>query len=192
MDVSELTNLWNYYMCLEKDLEATSRYIEPQGQEDTYSYEFCKIIILGCSEIENIFKMICLNIDNSKECGNIGEYKGKILSKYPRIIETEVSIPRWNYTKVNPFKGWDSGPLDWWDVYTKLKHHRVSSMKIATYHNAVKVLSALYVLIAYLRKIFNLKVGFVDNYIKSSYNGTPIFYVEDFCTIPDFEGEENL
>ena len=41
MITAEIINgIWNYYLSLEKDLDNTSRYIEPKGQENVFSFEF--------------------------------------------------------------------------------------------------------------------------------------------------------
>ena len=46
----ELENCWNYYLSIEEDLNETSRYIEPTGQENVYSFEFQKVIMLCGAE----------------------------------------------------------------------------------------------------------------------------------------------
>ena len=82
---TELQNMWYYYLDLEKELADSSRYIEPEGQEDVYSFEFRKIIILACTECETAFKALCEIIDQSQKRGSIGDYKGIILKKYPKM-----------------------------------------------------------------------------------------------------------
>ena len=109
----EFNGIWNYFLSLELDLANTSRYIEPAGQENTHSFEFAKIIILSCTEIESVMKAICLQISN-EEKGNMGEYKKTILTKFPKIVKARVTISRLGQDLV-PFDGWDSGPLSWWD-----------------------------------------------------------------------------
>ena len=47
MDYWELTTCWNYFLSLDRDLNETARYIEPESQENTFSFEFYKIIMLG-------------------------------------------------------------------------------------------------------------------------------------------------
>lgn len=34
----ELSGIWNYYLSLEKDLDNTSRFIEPRGQENVFFF----------------------------------------------------------------------------------------------------------------------------------------------------------
>ena len=64
MDKKTLHGMWNYFLMLESDLDNTSRYIEPQGQENVYSFEFAKLLILACTEVESVFKAICFEIES--------------------------------------------------------------------------------------------------------------------------------
>lgn len=98
MSEKELQNMWYYFLDLEKELADSSRYIEPDGQENVYSFEFRKIIILACTECETAFKSLCEAIDDTKERGSMYDYKGIVLGKYPKIIDAEVHIRRWHKT----------------------------------------------------------------------------------------------
>ena len=62
MNYWELATSWNYFLSIERDLSETSRYIEPYGQENAYSFEFYKIIMLSCAEIESAFKKLCKKV----------------------------------------------------------------------------------------------------------------------------------
>lgn len=182
MTNQELNNIWNYFLELEQDMKNTSRYIEPAGQENVYSFEFAKLIVLSCTEVESVFKLLCSEKDNGKEAGDIGEYKKTILGKYPKIVEATVSISRWG-KEIKPFEGWSNGKLTWWDAYQKVKHSRGSHFTSATYINAVYALSALYVLISYLAK--NMGIDFLphsSNYFDSEYN-IPIIQCSLGCSL---------
>ena len=102
MTQTEIEHIWNYYLSLENDLSNTSRYIEPSGQENVYSFEFSKLIILSCTEIEAVLKTICKE-KSGKDCGNIGEYKGEVLSHFPKIVNATVYVSRW-WQEIHPFK----------------------------------------------------------------------------------------
>ena len=180
MTETELKNIWNYFLSLEKDLSATSQYIEPKGQENVFSFEFAKLIILACTETEAVLKLLS-KATSGVEGGNIGEYKGNILTSFPKIIFAEVYISRWGET-IRPFKDWGNGPLDWWDSYVAIKHNRKNSFPCATYKNAVYSLSALYILIHYLSKVNNTDINSLKStYIRSAYSG------EYYTTAPDKE-----
>ena len=164
----------------------TSQYIEPSNQENTFSFAFYKIIILSCTEIETIFKTITKKI-TGVEKGIISDYKKDILGKYPKIVAAKVFVERWGKTII-PFESWDKGKLSWWEAYSHLKHNRKEDFKEATYQNAVYCLGALYILILYLAKIFN--IDNVDdsrsNYISSEYTNKAIYCSPDEG-LPDFE-----
>lgn len=164
-----MNEIWNYYLSLEKDLDNTSRYIEPKGQENVYSFEFAKLLVLSCTELESVLKLLCYEC-NGKKAGNIGEYKGIILEKYPKIVFAEVNIARWGET-IRPFEGWDKGSLFWWSAYGNVKHNREDNFKEATYKNAVYALSALYISIFYLASKSNITFsGYASIYIQSDYS----------------------
>lgn len=184
MENRELNNTWYYFMSLERDLEATSRYIEPKGQEKVYSFEFSKIIILSCTEIETLMKRICFKI-NQQQCGNIGEYKSVILARFPKIVMAKVSVPRLGKV-IRPFKNWNKQSLSWWGAYVNIKHNRESGFKEATYINATTSLAALYILILYLGELTNEQIRDANNdYIVSDYSYKHLV-IAPSAKLPDF------
>lgn len=181
-----LCSLWNYYLSLERDMDNTSRYIEPLGQEDVYSFEFAKLIILSCTEIESVFKKICFVITNNQVEGNISSYKEIILGKYPKITKARVFVLRLGKI-LEPFKGWDEGKLEWWTTYQEVKHNRGEFFFKATYKYAVNSLAALYVLIFYLSKITGYNFpNHKSEYITSEYS-SPYLLCRASKELPDFE-----
>lgn len=185
----EITNtineIWNYFLSLEKDLDNTSSFIEPKGQENVFSFQFAKLLVLSCTEVESVMKQLCFKI-GGKEEGNIGNYKKVILTTYPKIVSAEVTIPRWGNT-IKPFEGWDTGGLLWWDAYGDIKHNRGKNFNEATYQNVAYALSGLYILIFYLAKLCN--VFFPNNdisYIQSDYSFRD-FQAAPPRQLPDFE-----
>ena len=166
----EIESMWNYFLVLEDDMNNTARYVEPLGNETVCSFEFLKILILSCTEIESIFKLICNEIDSTKSAGDIGAYKRAILGKYPKIVDAIVKVKRLG-KNIKPFEGWNNGPLKWWDAYQHVKHNRGNYFQEATYMNAVTALSALYVLILYLSEIRNFEIeSCFAKYIDSDYS----------------------
>ena len=161
-------SIWNYFLVLEKDLEATTRYVEPHNQDKVYSIEFYKILILAATECESAMKVLCQSICGNEK-GNIGEYKETILSKYPGIVNAEVSIPRAQRI-IKPFDKWSASKLDWWDAYGNTKHNHIDCFSTANYLMAVKALGALYVLVFYLEKERREEFSRLDSvYYKSKY-----------------------
>lgn len=168
----QLNSIWNYYLSLERDMSNTSQYIEPSGQEQVYSFEFAKILVLSCTEAESLFKILCYETEKRK-VGNISEYKRIILSQYPRIVEAEVSVSRLN-KNIKPFENWGEEKLNWWDAYQEVKHNREKSFSMATYINAVTALAAVYILIFYVSKISGIglhscKAEYIDSEYANQY-----------------------
>ena len=185
MGLFDIKDSWNYFRSLSDDMAQTARYVEPIGQENVYSIEFSKIIILSCVELESVFKALCVEIDGS-ECGSIDKYKEKILGRFPRIVDAIVEIPRAGM-QLKPFDGWGTGPLPWWKAYTDVKHTRGKLFCQASYQNAVYALSALYISILYYSEITNAKLHTADGgYLSSDYADTIISYGK-VKSLPDFE-----
>ena len=195
MITTEIINgIWNYYLSIEKDLDNTSRYIEPKGQENVFSFEFAKLLVLSCTELESVLKLLCYEC-SGEDRGSIGEYKETVLTYYPKIIFAEVNIARWGKT-IRPFEGWDKGKLSWWNAYGNVKHNREKNFTEATYKNVVFALSALYLSILYLSNISGVSFSDYDSkYIQSNYSshGLAVAANKKLPDLdPDFiESEEN-
>lgn len=186
MTTQTINEIWNYYLTLEGDIANTSRFIEPSGQENVHSFEFAKILILACTELESVFKLLCLEITGKQQEGTIGKYKETILGRYPRIVDAVVSVKRWGRT-IAPFKGWDIGKLSWWNAYQEVKHNRGEYFSGASYNNAVYALSALYISILYLARAANIDFAdYTSNYIESDYSKTRLIFGAT-KKLPDFE-----
>ncbi len=186
MDKTTLRGIWNYFLTLESDLDNTSRYIEPSKQENVYSFEFAKLLILACTEVESVFKALCFEIEKKQVAGDIGTYKATILGKFPKIVDSVVNIKRLGKS-MKPFEEWSSGPLSWWGAYQNVKHSRGSHFSDATYINATTALAALYILIFYLAKISGIEFDDYDSkYIDSDYC-CPHLICEPPKKLPDFE-----
>lgn len=186
MITKEIMNgIWNYYLSLEKDLENTSRYIEPKGQENVFSFEFAKLLVLSCTELESVLKLLCYECSGEKK-GNLGEYKHTILTHYPKIIFAKVEIARLGKT-ICPFADWDKGKLFWWDAYGNVKHNREDNFKDATYQNVIYALSALYVSIFYLAMVTRIDfLDYASTYVRSDYSSQGLA-VAPVKKIPDFD-----
>ena len=166
-------------------MQNTSQYIEPSGQEQVYSFEFAKILILSCTEIESVFKIMCKEITGNIVSGDMGSYKKTIMSRYPKITKAEVNINRLG-RNLCPFQEWESGKLSWWEAYQVVKHDRGARFSDATYINAVTALSALYILILYLAQITNIDFSNTpSSYISSQYENVYLL-CSPSVNLPDF------
>ncbi len=129
---------WQRYLSIEHEFKKAEQYI-PYELEDVYSEFFTRQVILLGAEIEASFKKVCNNIEPSESCGNIGQIKGIILKHYPGIISWKCTV-KGTEKEIIPFQGWDQGVLEWWGVYTDIKHNLVD--RAATYKIALKMLGA--------------------------------------------------
>ena len=186
MDYNILYNSWNYYLSIERDLANTSQYVEPHGQENVYSLEFAKLLILACTEVESMFKVLCKEIIGDSVSANMSSYKETILGKYPRIVEATVSVSRLG-ASIKPFASWNTGKLAWWGAYQQVKHDRGSCFEQATYRNAVEAVAALYILLLYLFKICeNSEPNEHGIYLSSPYRALAV-HCRAPQNLPDFE-----
>ena len=161
MERSTFEMYWRYYLSIEKMMKNTSQYVCPSKQnKNTYSDEFMKIILLSCSEIDSILKVIC------KENNVILKDKDYNMYEYAKVLETQDDIKGWAFSPVCdtssrdksfvcfPFKNLDSqkpyAGLSWWEAYQKLKHNRVENAIIGNLENAVYAITAHFVLLRLL------------------------------------------
>ena len=113
MDADRLQGMWQYFLTLESDLDDTFRYIDPVGQENVHSFEFAKILILACTEVESVFKALCCEITAQNSADTIRKYREIILDRFPKITEAKVQIKRLGRA-VCPFEGWEKESPKWW------------------------------------------------------------------------------
>lgn len=175
----QLFHHWNYYETLSRRLDETSRYVNHVPVSDnnnseinnyaTYSIEFEQIIVLASIEFESVSKIICkkINPNFNVKWGNIVRISETILTKYPRIVETEVStyfrrfkpLENWKISKEinseNPKKEREYVEgLKWWTTYENLKHQGYDVLLQANLENAMNAVASLLVINLYLQKIF--------------------------------------
>lgn len=130
------------YLGIEKEFIEASYYVS-LDQEDVYSEFFTREVILLGTEIEATFKELCNRINGSKP-GNMSQYKEIILAHFPNIVRISVCEKQSKITTL-PFENWDNSQLDWWNVYTGIKHNLVDAQ--ATLGVALKMLQAYLILI---------------------------------------------
>lgn len=169
---------WRYYLSIEKMMKTTSQYVCPsEHNKNTYSDEFMKIILLSCSEIDSILKVIC------KEENIILEDRKYNMSVYSKILLKQTDIKEMAYSPecatsgINdgiicfPFKELDENKpyagLTWWEDYQKLKHNRLDNAEIGNLENAVYAITAHYILLRILMDMLPKNSG--REYVKDKY-----------------------
>ena len=169
---------WRYYLSIEKMMVNTSQYVCPsEHNKNTYSDEFMKIILLSCSEIDSILKVMCKenNILLEDRKYNMSVY-AKILLKQKNIKDMAYS-PECATSSINdgiicfPFKELDENKiyagLTWWEDYQKLKHNRLDNAEIGNLENAIYAITAHYILLRILMDMLSEDSG--REYVKEKY-----------------------
>ncbi len=151
---------WNYFIALENDLEALSRYIEfCPANLNVFSIELAHLLFAAASEVDVIAKCICKIVAPSANLGNIDDYRSVLVdpSKVPVLFESlsaiQVSVPRYGLT-FTPWENWTkSVNPDWWKSYNNVKHERNQYFQEATLQNALNALGALLTLNLYYYRL---------------------------------------
>lgn len=133
---------WQRYYYIEQEFVAVRQYL-PYEFKNVYSEFFTRSITVLGAEIEGAFKELCKILGNP-DAGNISQYKETILTKYPNIVSWKCSVKEELY-EIIPFEKWDKESLDWWGIYTRIKHNLVD--RNARYKVALKMLGAYELLI---------------------------------------------
>ena len=143
---------WQYFLKLESDFHAATRYIACSKTNDTTcSIEFAQQLVCINTECEAILKKICKIIDPKNPAANMGHYKKTILKTFPAMHKAPARLDRFDRT-VHPFAEWNNagGRLEWWNAYQDIKHHRDSNFEKANLKNTLEALCALLILELYL------------------------------------------
>lgn len=144
---------WEYFLSIEWDLEKCARYVDfSSNNYDTNSVEFARIIMAAAAEVDTIAKELCKLIDPQSNAGNICQYAGIILEKYPNLVNIEIIINRYDLY-VKPWNGWsnNSSP-SWWQGYNKIKHDRTANFDRANLKNAISSVAGLLLILLYYLK----------------------------------------
>jgi len=146
-------NHWNYFLAIESDIDAISRFIELcEDNYNTYSQKLVLILIASASEIDVLLKGICEQIEPAANAKKIGEYETVIRNNLPQIFNFKLNIPRWGL-ELTPWIDWkaDNPPL-WWTACNKVKHHRDTEYKQANLEHALNSVAALFIINLYFHR----------------------------------------
>ena len=128
---------WNYFLALERDLEAVSRYIEfCEPNFDTFSIELAHLLFAAASEVDVVAKLLCEKINPALPRGTINEYKAVLLPAIPDIPDTDVFVSRYGLS-FKPWLSWaETTNPTWWRSYNNVKHERDAHFNEATQERA--------------------------------------------------------
>lgn len=144
MDVEFKKNIkdhWNYFFKYENELMSSKKYVEFHAKNyNTFSDKYFELLMLICSEIENVSKFIVRYFDkdfDNIERPVINDWGYIILTNLKPIVECnvcfndEVVFNPWlnlldlekNATKRANFKKGKKSP-SWWLAYNNVKHDK--------------------------------------------------------------------
>jgi hypothetical protein len=135
---------WNYFLALERDMEAVARYVEfDEANFSTYSIELGQLLFAAASEVDVIAKLLCEYINPLASRNNIRDYKAVLRPAMPNLPDAEVFLPRYGLS-FNPWQNWrGTQNPQWWRAYNKVKHERNTHFNQATLKNALNSLGGL-------------------------------------------------
>jgi len=138
-------NHWRYFLSLERELNDSLRYVEyTSAQRTVYSFEFARLLLISCSELDVVFKVACSRVAQNAQADSIRQYFSCLDAKYNLAAE-KVRLDRYSEVLV-PFAGWDKDtPPPWWTAQNKVKHRRHEHFDQATLGNALDALAGLFV-----------------------------------------------
>jgi hypothetical protein len=141
---------WDYYRTIEDDLITASRYVEfAPTNLSCYSIEFARLLLVTCSELDMVFKVLCKTINPNSRARTIGQYYKEITGRFDLTILKRY-VRRFKL-EVQPFIHWtQKEPPTWWSGYNKVKHERNKSFHLATLENTLDALAALQIALFHL------------------------------------------
>lgn len=148
---------WQYFLYLEDDIHRLSRWIEVCDENcAVHSIELARLLMTAAAEVDVISRSLCKALDPTANANSINAYQRILLSAFPKIIDTKVSMPRYGMG-FQPWASWGlrpDCPPDWWTGYNKVKHFRRHNVQKANLGNVLKAISGLLVLLIlhYIKK----------------------------------------
>lgn len=139
---------WNYYLVLEADLAALSRYVEFARENfNTYSMEMAHLLLTAASEVDVVIKQHCAQLVPNKTVKNICQYRKMLRPLNPALEKTKVFLPRFGLELI-PWKNWkkDKTPC-WWSDHTDVKHKRGDNYTKANLGNVLDAMGGLFLLL---------------------------------------------
>lgn len=174
------------YELILDDLLNLFKYIEPVPKNyNTYGHVIRNIILLACTEVENLFKSFLKEHDyNFTRRLSMNNYR--IINEYLHLEKAYAYFPR--YTKCSfqrPFEAWkENKPLPWYSAYNDLKHDREEHYEKATFENAILSVAAIGIILVRMygqgNSLWDERAGKV---IKVCYQdfSTEDYYIPPMC-----------
>lgn len=128
------------------ELTNVFKVIEPlPDNKNTYGHQLRNILILACTEVENLLKSFLKAHGVKKESLTMTDYW--LANKYLHLNKTFFYFFRYtDWGTACPFQAWEAAeytPLPWYAAYNRVKHDREGNFKEATLENAVLSVAAV-------------------------------------------------
>ncbi len=181
------SHYWRYFLAIEDSLRETARFVDfSEDNLDTYSIEFARILLTAGSEIDVICKMLCKQIDATKNPENINEYRRIITGKYPKFYSLKVWVRYGDFCLI-PWEDWNKSKSPvWWKSYNNVKHNRNSNFPDSNLRNTLNAVAGLFCLVLYCfqPELYSYKLNPWTQLL--TIEQTPDFLFEDGYKLPDF------
>jgi hypothetical protein len=156
---------WNYFLAIERDLEALARYVEfHEDNFDCFSIEIARLLLAAAAEVDVVCRQICRQAEQSSKADSIHQYRSEIVRLYPKFSAYSVLIPRYEMT-LQPWEEWgkkDGVPV-WWTAYNKVKHERAAEFRRASLENCLNAVAGLYIGLLHLHRVRAEQAELVPN-----------------------------
>lgn len=155
---------WRYYLSLESDVYAISRYIHFASDNfKTYSIELAKLYFAICAEVEVVLKEICSICPSKKSKeANIAIYRDYVVENQKGLIAEKVQSFEFELQFI-PWEDFNEGKSPtWWSDYNCLKHERREHFNKANLGNVLQALAGLYIANLYLGKVLSNREQDID------------------------------
>jgi hypothetical protein len=140
---------WNYFLCLEDDIERLSRWIEfsPEN-ESVYSIELARLLMTAAAEVDVVARALCKLIEPNARAESITSYQSVLMAAVPMLPQAIVELPRYGLS-FQPWLNWKTPktPPQWWSGNNKVKHHRSEHFKQANLRNVLNAVAGLLLLL---------------------------------------------
>lgn len=167
---------WQYYLSIEKMLIKTNQYVTHSDKnKNTYSDEFASILLLSCSELDSLFKLLCMNhgIQSNGKYFNMEDYAKVIVKNFSNGFglatgtytindDNIVTFPFQNIDASKPYAN-----LNWWKDYQSIKHDRIKNVTKGSLFNSVNTVAAQFIILRQLIDFINESDG--QEYLKKNY-----------------------
>jgi len=147
---------WQYYLSIENMLVKTNQYVTHSDKnKNIYSDEFSSILLLSCSELDSLFKQLCINngIQSKGKYFNMEDYAQVIEKNFSNDFGLATGTRTINDDNIDifPFKNIDAAKpyanLKWWKDYQSIKHDRIKNVTKGNLINVVNSVAAQYLIL---------------------------------------------